>query len=128
MLKSQNALAIAALLTGLAMQPALAADLRGDAFITALNGNTLVEKTADGKPTYVYFLPGGQTSYQAANGQPHFGHWKLDRNNDVCITWAPGGNLANGCFKVTVKGDKITFANGKGREVGGLAGTVESAQ
>ena len=109
----------------LAAQPAMAKDLRGDAFITALNGNTLTGKLPDGKPFNLYFLPGGQASYQETAGQTHFGTWKLDENGDVCVQWAPGGQMANGCFQVSLDGDKVTWSNMDGTHQGGLLGGVE---
>jgi len=114
-----------AMAVGLSAPAALARDLRGDAFITAMNGNTLAGKMADGKAFNVYFLPGGQSSYEEAGGQPHFGTWKLDKAGDVCVTWAPGGQMASGCFTVKINGDKVTWSNKDGSQGGLLLGGVE---
>ena len=43
----------------LASVPANAKDLRGDAFITAMQGNTLSGKTMEGTPFKMFFVPGG---------------------------------------------------------------------
>jgi hypothetical protein len=115
----------AALLAALAVQPAIAKDLRGDAFITALKGNTLIGQAPDGKPVNLYFLPGGQTSYQEAGRQALFGTWNLDQNGDVCVKWAQGVAVESGCFRVSMEGTKVTWSNKNGTHVGGLLGTVQ---
>jgi len=122
---SKLSVAVLAIAAVLAVQPAMAKDLRGDAFITAMNGNTLAGKMSDGKPFNVYFLPGGQSSYQEAGGQPHYGTWKLDKAGDVCVAWAPGGQMASGCFHVAINGDKVTWSNKDGSQGGLLLGGVE---
>ena len=120
-------IATAALLIGLAIQSALAGDLRDDSFITALNGNTLTDKTpGSGTAFNVYFLPGGTASYQESNGRPHFGRWSLDKSGDVCLWWTPRSRLEDGCFKVAFKGNEVTFSSRERRHLADLAGTVES--
>jgi len=118
-------MAAAALIAVAAIQPAMARDLRGDAFITAMSGNTLSGKSPEGKAVNFYFIPGGQASYQEAGGQPHLGTWNLDKGGDVCVKWAPGGDMASGCFRVAIDGDKVSWSNKEGTEHGGLLGGVE---
>jgi len=57
----QFAFAALAAVALLASVPAEAKSLKGDAFITAMDGNTLTGKMADGTKYKVYFLPGGRT-------------------------------------------------------------------
>jgi hypothetical protein len=116
--------AVAATQLGLFPASAIAKDLRGDAFITAMEGNTLAGKDANGNPFKVYFVPGGQVSYQEGSGNPQFGSWNLDKNGDVCVKWAPGASMESGCFRVAIQGDKVTWSNKDGTHQGGLTGGV----
>ena len=65
----------------LAGVPAEAKPLRGDAFITAMQGNTLTGKMANGTPYKLYFLPGGQATIQEGKAEPQSGTWSLDPND-----------------------------------------------
>jgi hypothetical protein len=109
----------------LASVPAEAKTLRGDAFITAMNGNTLSGKMADGTPYKLYFLPGGQATIQEGTSEPHFGTWALDKSGDVCLKWPSAVASEDGCYHVEVVGHKVTWSNkdgtNKGRLIGGVA-------
>jgi hypothetical protein len=118
-------LAGVALLVAVLVQPALASELRGDAFVTALNGNTLTATTPSGKPVHLYFLPGGRASYQEASGTAHAGFWHLTHTGNVCVTWAPGASLGNGCLGLAQSG-KITWSSFRGLHLGGLTGGVNT--
>jgi hypothetical protein len=116
-----SATAAMALLAGF---PAQAKDLRGDAFITAMNGNTLTGKDANGAPFKLFFLPGGQATIQEGSNQPQYGSWKLDKSGDVCVDWAKPVAAESGCFSVKIDGDKVTWSNKDGSHTGGLLGVV----
>jgi hypothetical protein len=104
--------------------PAEAKDLRGDAFITAMNGNTLTGKMADGKRFKMYFLPGGAATVQRGTGEPEAGTWRLDDAGDVCLKF-PEDVGESGCYRVAAEGHKVTWSNkdstGHGRLFGGVA-------
>ena len=57
----------------LASVPAGANDLHGDAFITAMQGNTLSGKMMDGTPFKMFFVPGGNATVQRGTGEPEMG-------------------------------------------------------
>ena len=119
------ALAAIGVVALLASVPAQAKPLRGDAFITAMQGNTLYGKMGDGTPYKLYFLPGGQATIQEGKAEPQHGTWSLDNNGDVCLKWSGKVASENGCYRVDVVGHKVTWSNkdgsGKARLFGGVA-------
>ena len=124
MMKKQFALAALGAVALLVSQPAAAKDLRGDAFITAMNGNTLSGKMVDGTPFKRYFLPGGSATVQRGTGQPEAGSWKLDEAGDVCLKF-PEAVGEDGCYQVSAEGNKVTWhskaGTGHGKLLGGVA-------
>ncbi|HEY4163983.1 MAG TPA: hypothetical protein VGM59_13040, partial [Dongiaceae bacterium] len=108
----------------LAAAPAEAKSLRGDAFITAMNGNTLYGKAVDGTPYKLYFLPGGQATIQEGNGEPLRGAWSLDKNGDVCLKWPDTAASEDGCYRVDVVGHKVTWSDKDGSHKARLFGGV----
>lgn len=118
-------LAIAALGAALilASVPADANDLRGDAFITVMNGNTLSGKTIDGAPFKMYFVPGGGATVQLDTAEPQHGTWSLDEAGDVCLKF-PEAVGESGCYRVAANGSKVTWTNKKGTGNGKLLGGV----
>jgi hypothetical protein len=108
----------------LASLPASADVLRGDAFITAMNGNTLSGKMADGTPYKLYFVPGGQATIQEGKGEPQFGSWTIDKSGDVCLKWPAAVASEDGCYRVHVDGTKVTWSNKQGTIKGKLLGGV----
>lgn len=98
--------------------------LRGDAFITAMEGNTLTGKDADGQSFKVYFVPGGQATIQQGSDQPRFGSWSLNRAGDVCVKWPIGVEADAGCFTVQANGSTVTWSNKDGTRNGGLLGEI----
>ena len=115
--------AAAAIQLGLAV-PAEAKSLRGDAFITAMDGNTLYGKMGDGTPYKLYFLPGGQATIQEGTGKPQFGAWSLDKSGDVCLKWPAAVTSENGCYTVSVVGHKVDWSNKEGTQKARLFGGV----
>jgi hypothetical protein len=110
-------------LSVLVTSPAQAKPLRGDAFITAMDGNTLYGKTADGTPYKLYFLPGGQATIQEGSAEPKHGAWSLDKSGDVCLKW-PTAASEDGCYRVDVVGHKVTWSNKNGSQKARLFGGV----
>jgi hypothetical protein len=103
--------------------PAEAKLLRGDAFITAMDGNTLTGKTTDSTPYKLYFLPGGQATIQEGKAEPEHGTWSLDKSGDVCLKW-PNTVAEDGCYHVSVIGHKVTWSNKDGSQKARLFGGV----
>ena len=116
-----SAFSAVALLAGI---PAEAKSLRGDAFITAMQGNTLYGRMADGTPYKLYFLPGGQATIQEGNAEPQHGAWSLDKSGDVCLKWPGAVASADGCYRVDVVGHKVTWSNKDGSQKARLFGSV----
>ena len=103
---------------------ALAKSLRGDAFITAMQGNTLTGKMVDGTPYKLYFLPGGQATIQEGTAEPQSGSWSLDKSGDVCLKWPSGVGSEDGCYRVDVVGHKVSWSNKDGTQKARLFGGV----
>src|SRR5258708_4815364 len=118
-------LALALLAVLVALAPAAEAKaLRGDAFITAMEGNTLTGKMADGTAYKLYFLPGGQATIQEGTGEPQSGSWSLDKSGDVCLKWPSAVASEDGCYRVDVVGHKVTWSNKDGTQKARLFGGV----
>ncbi len=120
-------LALAALAMLVALGPTLAPvaeakALRGDVFITAMDGNTLTGKMADGTVYKLFFLPGGQATIQEGKKQPQSGTWSLDKSGDVCLKWPSSVTSENGCYRVDVEGHKVSWSNKDGTEKARLFG------
>ena len=121
---SKIALAALGAVALLASVPAEAKSLRGDAFITAMSGNTLTGKMANGTPYKLYFLPGGQATIQEGKNEPQHGTWSLDKNGDVCLKWPAAVASEDGCYCVDVVGHKVTWSNKDGSQKARLFGGV----
>ena len=92
--------------------------VRGNQFITMMQGNTLSGTNAAGTSFNVYFLPGGTATYDDAAGTRDSGSWHLDEDGDVCVAWQNPADLQEGCFSVIVDGPKV---NWEGKAGGGRA-------
>ena len=91
--------------------------VRGNQFISMMDGNTLSGTSAAGTAFNLYFLPGGIATYQDAAGTRDSGTWRLDEQGDVCVAWQTA-DQQDGCFRVTVDGSKVAW---EGKEGGGRA-------
>lgn len=85
-----------------------AADMRGDQFVTMMDGNALSGTDAAGTPFNLYFLPGGQATYTSRAATVP-GTWELDRDGDVCMHWQGHVGPMTGCFVAASEGDKVTW-------------------
>ena len=56
-------------------------------FVTMMQGNTLSGTTAAGTVFNMYFIAGGNATYQEVGGTRDFGTWHLDKEGDVCVVW-----------------------------------------
>lgn len=121
---AKSELVVAAMLTLAASAGAHASDLRGDNFITAMDGNTLSGGRSDGSEFNVYFLPGGSATYSTHAGEHDSGTWRLDREGDVCIKWQKGAHPLEGCFRVSFDRDRVSWRNKDGTTRAELRGDV----
>ncbi len=56
-------------------------------FVTMMQGNTLSGTTAAGTAFNMYFIAGGNATYEEVGGTRDFGTWHLDKEGDVCVVW-----------------------------------------
>ena len=92
-----------------------AADMRGDQFISVMDGNTLSGTDAAGAPFHLFFLPGGHATYTGSAGTDVQGTWELDKVGDVCVRWPRRIEPIAGCFVVTTHDDKATWRSNRRR-------------
>jgi hypothetical protein len=86
-----------------------AAEMRGDQFVTMMDGNALSGTDNAGSPFSLYFLPGGEATYIARGGELVHGRWQLDKDGDVCVKWPRPTEAMRGCFDVTVDGAEVRW-------------------
>ncbi len=102
--------------------------LRGDNFITVMGNNTLTAKNEEGVRYHIFFLPGGQVTYQDRTGKEDHGTWTIDRSGDVCITWSSLMAGKQNCYQVSVDKNTITWGNKDSTMHGGLLGGVQAVE
>jgi hypothetical protein len=95
--------------------PSLAApeQLKGQNFIDVMSGNTVSGTAASGAAFNLYFVDGGDVTYEDSSGEHDNGRWLMDPDGDVCIKWRKRNPGQQNCYRVTVDGDHITW-KGKG--------------
>ena len=93
-----------------ALAPTLAAaeaeQLSGSRFIEVMEDNTLSGTTASGDAYNLYFLPGGQVTYDDSTGARDTGRWSIDPDGDVCISFEHADDGRSQCFRVELDGRK----------------------
>ena len=70
-------------------EPAVGApeQLKGMRFIGVMQGNTVSGTRASGAGFNLYFVAGGEVSYEDSSGARDRGRWQMDPEGDVGITW-----------------------------------------
>lgn len=96
--------------------------LTGSRFIDVVGNNTLSGTTASGAAYNLYFLPGGQVTYEDATGARDRGHWSLDPQGDVCVRFATDRDAR--CFAVEMDGRNLTWSGKSGDGAATLRGGV----
>jgi hypothetical protein len=86
-----------------------AADMRGDQFITVMDGSTLSGTDSAGSTFNLYFLPGGHLTYAGRAGTSVYGTWNFDKDGDLCVRLPRHVDALKGCFAVAVDGAKVTW-------------------
>jgi hypothetical protein len=109
----------------LLVPPARAEPLRDGDFIEVMKDNTLSGKTQTGINYNVYFLPGGEVTYEDQTGKVEHGAWSIDPDGDVCVKWTKS-TAADDCFQVNVEGRNVSWKGKTGSGHGGLRGEVTS--
>ncbi len=106
--------------------PALAApeQLKGMRFIDVMSGNTVSGTTPSGAAFNIYFVDGGDVTYEDSAGVHDHGRWLTDPDGDVCITWHERDPEHQSCYRVTVDGDQVTWAGKGGKGEALLRGGV----
>jgi hypothetical protein len=107
----------------LASLPAEADDLRGGAFIVAMQRKALSGKMPGGTPFQLFILPGGEATVKRGSGDPVTGSWRLDDAGDICLKF-PASVGEDGCYRVTHDGDRMRWSNkqgASGKLLGGAA-------
>jgi len=125
MLQLRLGIALFALIV-LAAAPATPAPqaVRGGQFIAMMDGNTLSGTNASGATVNLYFLAGGIATYQDSTGVRDSGSWHIDNDGDVCVAWQNPADRQEGCFRVTVDGDRVSWEGKGGSGRGTLRGGV----
>jgi hypothetical protein len=106
--------------------PSLAAPevLKGERFIDVMNGNTVSGTTASGAAFNIYFVEGGDVTYEDSSGAHDNGRWSMDPDGDVCITWRKHDAGHQSCYLVTANGDQVTWKGKTGSHEALLRGGV----
>lgn len=104
---------------------ARAEPLRGDRFIEVMKDNTLSGKTQMGINYSIYFVEGGEVTYEDYTGKVEHGTWTIDPEGDVCIKWTKS-TMADDCFQVDVEGTNVSWKGKSGSGHAGLRGEVTS--
>jgi hypothetical protein len=82
-----------------------------------MQANSLSGTTADGAAYDLYFLPGGEVSYDDSTGARDRGRWWLDPDGEVCVTFTKVDDGGARCYRVEVDGHTVTWqakAGGQG--------------
>jgi hypothetical protein len=115
------------ILAAVALAPALAhgapEQLKGSRFIEVMQDNTLSGTTGDGAAYNLYFLPGGEVTYDDSTGARDRGRWSMDSEGDVCISFEQIDDARAQCYRVEVDGSTVTW-QGKTRGNTSLRGGV----
>lgn len=93
-------------------------------FITYMAGNTLSGETDAGTSFNVYFLTGGAVTYEDEAGDKDNGSWRIDSDDNVCVTWQHLGEGEETCYFVTLDDRTLSWRSASGSGSGTLRGTI----
>jgi hypothetical protein len=126
--KAVSALGLVWILAAIVLAPAVASaaaeQLKGSRFIEVMQNNTLSGTTEDGAAYNLYFLPGGQVTYDDSSGARDRGRWSIDPDGDVCVSFEEVDDGRAQCYRVEVDGHTVTWhgkAGGNATLRGGVA-------
>lgn len=118
------ACALAAIALAPAVADAAAEQLKGSRFIEVMQDNTLSGTTERGAAYNLYFLPGGEATYDDSSGAQDRGRWSMDSDGDVCIGFEKVDAGRAQCYRVEADGRTVIWrgkAAGKATLRGGVA-------
>lgn len=98
--------------------------LKGTRFLDVMENNTLSGTTEDGTAYNLYFLSGGELTYEDASGARDRGRWSMGPGGDVCVRFEQVDDGRQHCFDVEVDGRKLTWRGKGGEGKGTLRGGV----
>ncbi len=98
--------------------------LKGMRFIDVMSGNTVSGTAASGAEYNMYFVDGGDVTYDDSAGVHDHGRWLIDPEGDVCIRWHERDPEHQSCYRVTVDGDNLTWSGKGGKGEAMLRGGV----
>ena len=117
-------------LVAMALAPALALaaaeQLKGSRFIEVMQDNTLSGTTEGGASYNLYFLPGGEVTYDDSTGAHDRGLWSMDPDGDVCISFEDVDGGRAQCYRVDVDGRTVTWQGKAGGQATLRGGVAES--
>jgi hypothetical protein len=98
--------------------------LRGTRFLDVMQNNTLSGTTATGDAYNLYFLPGGELTYDDSSGARDRGRWSMDPQGDVCVRFEQVDDGHEQCYQVEIDGRTITWRGKAGDGQATLRGGV----
>jgi len=111
---------------------AQAEPLRGTRFLDVMQNNTLSGTTEGGDAYNLYFLPGGELTYDDSSGERDRGRWSMDPQGDVCVRFEKVDDGREHCYQVEIDGRTVTWhgKTGDGRATlrGGVVESFLKAQ
>src|SRR5918996_5885219 len=108
-LKRMSTWALVATALAPALAFAAAEQLKGSRFIEVMQDNTLSGTTEGGASYNLYFLPGGDVTYDDSTGARDRGRWSMDSDGDVCVSFEQVDDGRAQCYRVEVDGRTVTW-------------------
>ena len=107
--------------------PAAAAErtqVKGSAFVTIMNGNTLLATDERGVRFKAYFVAGGVATYEDETGRTDSGRWRIENGEQVCVAWTGIAGGKERCARVYTEGNAVTWTgdgvSGRGKLLGAV--------
>jgi hypothetical protein len=125
-LKRMSTWALVATALAPALAFAAAEQLKGSRFIEVMQDNTLSGTTEGGASYNLYFLPGGDVTYDDSTGARDRGRWSMDSDGDVCVSFEQVDDGRAQCYRVEVDGRTVTWQGKAGGQATLRGGVAES--
>ena len=125
-LKRMSTWALVATALAPALAFAAAEQLKGSRFIEVMQDNTLSGTTEGGASYNLYFLPGGEVTYDDSTGARDRGRWSMDSDGDVCVSFEQVDDGRAQCYRVEVDGRTVTWQGKAGGQATLRGGVAES--
>ena len=103
---------------------AQAEPLRGTRFLDVMQNNTLSGTTEGGADYNLYFLPGGEFTYNNSSGARDRGRWSMDSQGDVCVRFEQFDDGRERSLPVEIDGRAVTWRGNAGDGRASLRGSV----